>query len=86
MIISTIKRTMFKIVLLLVYPIIRGLLATLYILSSKNSDTVNPLYNDSVCSKLSLMLKRICCYKESLTITRFQHNSNLVKENIVQMN
>ena len=46
--------------------------------------TVNPLYNDTVCSKLSLTLKWICCYKEILTITRFQHNNHLVKENIVQ--
>ena len=26
--------------------------------------TVNPLYNDTVCSQLSLTLKWICCYKE----------------------
>ena len=48
--------------------------------------TVNPFYNDTVFSKLSLMLKRICCYKEILTITRFPHNNHLVKENIIQMN
>ena len=51
-----------------------------------NGFTVNPLYNDTVCSKLSLTLKWICCYKEILTINRFQHNNHLVKENIVQMN
>ena len=50
-----------------------------------NTSTVNPLYNDTVCSTLSLTLKWICCYKEILTITRFQHNNHLVKENIVQM-
>ena len=50
------------------------------------SCTVNPLSNDTVCSKLSLTLKWICCYKEILTITRFPHNNHLVKENIIQMN
>ena len=48
-------------------------------------DTVNPLYNKTVCSKLSLTLKWICCYKEILTITRFPQNNHLVKENIIQM-
>ena len=47
---------------------------------------VNPLYNNNVCSKLSLMLKLICCYKEILTSIRFRHNSHLEKENITQMN
>ena len=47
--------------------------------------TVNPLYNDHVCSKLSLMLKWICCYNEMRTSTRFPHN-HLIKENIVHMN
>ena len=28
----------------------------------------------------------MCCYKEILTITRFPHYNNLVKENITQMN
>ena len=48
--------------------------------------TVNPLYNDTVCFKLSLTLNWICCYKEILTITRFQQNNHLVKEKVVQMN
>ena len=48
--------------------------------------TVNPLYNDNVCSKLSLALKWICCYKEFLTSITFQHHNHLVAENIIQMN
>ena len=48
--------------------------------------TVNPLYNDNVCSKLSLTFKWICCYKEILTSTRFPHYNHLVKENIIQIN
>ena len=44
-----------------------------------------PIYNDDVCSKLSLTLKWICCYKEILTSTRFPHYNHLVKENIIQM-
>ena len=51
-----------------------------------NKNTDNSFYNDTVCSKPSLTLKWICCYKEILTITRFQHNNHLVKENIVQLN
>ena len=47
--------------------------------------TVNPLYNDTVYSKLSLTLKLICCYKETLTITRFPHPNHLVKEKIIQI-
>ena len=49
-------------------------------------NTVNPLYNDTVGSKLSLTLKWICCYKEIRTITRFPHNNHFVRENIIQMN
>ena len=40
-----------------------------------------PLYNDPVCSKLSLTSKWICCYKEMLTSTRFLNHNHLVKEN-----
>ena len=47
---------------------------------------VNPLYNDHVCSKLSLTLKWICCYKEMLSSTRIPHHDHLVIENIIQMN
>ena len=59
---------------------------TLVVIQSLLDSTVNPFYNNTVCSKLSMTLKWICCYKEILTITRFQHNTHLVKENIVQMN
>ena len=52
---------------------------------SENNTTVNPLYNDNVCSMLSLTLKS-CCYKEILTSTKFQHHNHLVKRNIIQMN
>ena len=47
--------------------------------------TVNPLYNDDVCLKLFLTLKRICCYNKMPTISRFPHHNHLVKENIIQM-
>ena len=49
-----------------------------------NGTTVNLLYNDNVCSKLSLTLKWICCYKKILTSTRFPLHNYSVK-NIVQM-
>ena len=48
--------------------------------------TVNPFYNDRVCSKLYLTLKLICCYKEIPTSTRFPHHNHLVKQNSIQMN
>ena len=54
--------------------------------SNSIGSTVNPLYNDNVCSKLSLTLKWICCYKEMPTSTRFSHHYHLVKENSIQMN
>ena len=54
--------------------------------SNKIIGTVNPLYNDDVCPKLSLTLKWISCYKEMPTITRFPHHNHLVKEKSIQMN
>ena len=56
---------------------------------SRNQITVNSLYNDHVCSKLSLTIKWMRCYKEMSTIhysTKFPNHNQLVKENIIQMN
>ena len=50
------------------------------------TNTVNPLYNDHVCSKLSLTLNLTCCYKELSTSTKFPIHNQLVKDNIIQMN
>ena len=84
---SSVFTSMIKIVLYCKQygPLNRATWSEFSVYFNDQNSTVNPLYNDTVCSKLSLTLKWICCYKEILTITRFQHNNHLVKENIVQM-
>ena len=60
-------------------PFIDLICLTLFKNLKQNLNTVNPLYNDHVCSKLSLTLTCICCYKEMPTSTWFPHHKNLIK-------